>query len=48
MLVNFSTDSYRAAVNATSVIVHVMAFGFFASPFLVEVIPDTDDVPEGT
>ena len=47
VLVNFSADSFRANVNAISVIVRVMAFGSFASPFLVEVIPSTDDVPEG-
>ena len=45
---NFSAASYRANFNASSVIVRVMAFGSFASPFLVEVIPFTDDVPEGT
>ena len=48
VLVNFSATSYRANFNAISVIVRVMAFGSFASPFLVEVVPDTDDVPEGT
>ena len=47
VLVNFSAASYRANVNTTSVIVRVMAFGSFASPFLVEVVPDIDDVPEG-
>ena len=44
---NFSTDSYRAEVNATNVVVRVMAFGSFDTPFLVEVVPDVDeDIPE--
>ena len=47
VLVNFSADSYRANFNASSVIMRVMAFGSFASPFLVEVIPGMDDVPKG-
>ena len=46
VLVNFSTVSYTAGVNATSVIVRVMAFGSFDTPFLVEVKPDI--VPEGS
>ena len=41
VLVNFSTVSYRAEVNATNIVVRVMAFGSFDTPFLVEVIPDT-------
>ena len=46
---NFSTDSYRAEVNATNVVVRVMAFGSFDTPFLVEVVPDVDvDIPEST
>ena len=46
---NFSTDSYRARVNDTRVIVRVMAFGSFDTPFLVEVVPDVaEDIPEGT
>ena len=44
---NFSTDSYRAVVNDTSVVVRVMAFGSFDTPFLVQVIPDAVDIPEG-
>ena len=44
---NFSTDSYRAGVNATNVVMRVMAFGSFDTPFLVEVIPDVaEDIPE--
>ena len=47
VLVNFSTDSYRAGINATNVVVRVMAFVSFDTPFLVEVIPDIDeDIPE--
>ena len=46
---NFSTDSYRARVNATNVVVRVMAFGSFDTPFLVEVVPDVaEDIPEST
>ena len=46
VLVNFSADSYMAPVNDTPVVVRVMAFGSFDTPFLVEVIPD-GDIPEG-
>ena len=45
VIVNFSTDSYRAVVNDTSVAVRVMAFGSFDTPFLVQVIPDAVDIP---
>ena len=47
MLVNFSATSYRADVNATSVIVRVMAFGFFSEAFIVDVVPDAEDFAEG-
>ena len=47
VLVNFSANSYRAEVDATSVTVRVMAFGSFYFPFLLEVIPKTVDTPEG-
>ena len=47
VLVNFSADSYRAGVNATSVSIFVTAFGSFDSQFIVEVVPDGTDVPEG-
>ena len=46
VLVNFSTVSYRAGVNDTNVVVRVQAYGFFDTPFLVEVRPQI--VPEGT
>ena len=47
VLVNFSTDSFTARVNSTSVIVRVMAFGSFDAPFLVQVVPNGVDLPEG-
>ena len=47
VLVNFSEPSYRADVNATSVIVRVTAFGSFDFVFLVEVVPDAVNIPEG-
>ena len=44
---NFSATSYRTEVNASYVLVRVMVFGSFASPFIVEVIPNTVDTPKG-
>ena len=47
VLVNFSASSYRAEVDATSVIVHVIVFGSIFHPFTVQVIPKTIDTPNG-
>ena len=47
VLVNLTADSYRADINATSVEISVMAFGSFDSQFIVEVVPDGTDLPEG-
>ena len=47
VLVNFTADSYRADVNATSVSISVMAFGSFDSQFIVEVVPDRAHLPKG-
>ena len=47
VLVNFSATSYRAEINATNAIVRLMAFGSFASRFVVEVIPNIVDTPKG-
>ena len=45
VLVNFTANSYRAEVNASIVVLRLMAFGSFDSPFLVDVVPD--DLPVG-
>ena len=47
VLVNLTADSYRADVNATFVVISVMAFGSFDSQFIVELVPDGTDLPEG-
>ena len=39
-IVNFSADSYKTGISAKAVVVHVMAFGSFNSPFTVKVIPE--------
>ena len=40
VLVNFSADSYKANVNATSVNVYVTVFGSYDTKFCVQVIPN--------
>ena len=47
VLINFTSDSYRAGVNATSVSLSVITFGSFDSQFIVEVVPDGTNLPEG-
>ena len=47
VLVNLTASNYKAGVNATSVVISLMAFGSFDSQFIVEVVPDGTDLPEG-
>ena len=47
VLVNFTADSYRADVNANSVVVNVTAFGSYDTPFTVKVIPYGADLSVG-
>ncbi|XP_065903410.1 extracellular matrix organizing protein FRAS1-like [Dysidea avara] len=44
VLVNFTASSYKASVDTTEVIVHLTALGNFDTPFIVNVIPDSEDI----